>query len=96
LNRDEFETYITEIKPNRDYAQIITQIGPDQSAKTLIDIIEKLGVPTIDIRYLSKEIILLVLGVKDMRDIILKLTESGFSKVSGYNALSFERPRANR
>jgi hypothetical protein len=78
-----------EIKPDRNYAQIL--IKNTNYLKTFEDakkIIEDLGVHIIETKHLSFDWILLKLDAKDMRNIVLKLTENGFFEIRGYNALS--------
>lgn len=50
--------------------------------------IEDLGVRIIEMDLLSSDFILLKLDVRDMRNLALKLTESGFSVIKGINALT--------
>ena len=78
-----------EIKADRNYAQIL--IKNTNYLKTFEEakkIIEDLGVHIIETKDLSSNWILLKLDAKDMRNIVLKLTENGFLEIRGYNALS--------
>lgn len=77
------------VLPDKDYAQIM--IKADLRINTLDEakqIIEELGVHIIEIKNLGSECFLLKLDTKDMREIALKLSQKGFSKIEGYNASS--------
>lgn len=83
-----FQRYSQDIEPDKDHAQIIIEV--DSSLNTLkqaIIIIEGAGVPVIECKYLLPEIAVLKLGTTDMRDVILTLTESGFSRVKAFNSI---------
>jgi hypothetical protein len=51
-------------------------------------IINGAGVRILRSEQLSSGLILFVLDTKDMRDVVLKLTENSFFKIKGYNAIS--------
>jgi len=51
-------------------------------------IIEGIGVHIIGVQNLSPQRVLLTLNVKDMREVVLKLTQNGFLRIEGYNASS--------
>jgi hypothetical protein len=75
--------------PDKGYAQII--IETDLQVNTLErakQIIEELGFHIIDTKNLGSQFFLLKLDTKDMREIALKLSQKGFSKIEGYNASS--------
>lgn len=75
---------------DKHHSQILIKITP--SSKTFEEakrIIEDLGVRIIETKNLSSNNwILLKLDVSDMRNLALKLTESGFSVIKGINALT--------
>jgi len=83
-----FGKFDYEIKPDKNHAQIL--IGITSSSKSFEEakkIIEELGVRIIEIsEHLPTHFIVVKLDVKDMRDIVLKLTENGFSIIKGINA----------
>lgn len=81
------EEFNHEIKADKNHAQILIEITP--ASKTLGEvkkIIEDLGTHIIETKHLSSNRALLKLDVKDMRNVALKLTESGFFNVKGVNA----------
>jgi hypothetical protein len=86
-----FEQNENLIESDKNHAQILIEIGSDiniiEKAK---QIIEGLGINVVDTKNISPQWVLLKLDVKDMREIVLKLTESGFLNIEGYNASSFE------
>jgi len=75
-----------QISANGKYAQMLIKIEPRQGtyeeAKKVID---AQGIGIIEERHLSTELVLVVLDVKDMRNVALKLTENGFL-IKGVNA----------
>lgn len=76
-----------QITTDRNYAQIIIEIGNDSKAfEEAKRIIEDLKVHIIETKYLKWNWVLLKLDVKDMTSIALKLTENGFV-IKGINAL---------
>ena len=80
-----------EVKPDQQHAQILIEV--DSGINTLDKarkIIEGLGIHIIETKRRSSKLILLKLDIKDMREVVLKLTESGFFNIEGYNASSFE------
>lgn len=81
------EEFNHEIKADKNHAQILIEITP--ASKTLGEvkkIIEDLGTHIIETKHLSSNRALLKLDVKDMRNVALKLTESGFFNVKEVNA----------
>ena len=81
------EEFNHEIKADKNHAQILIEITP--ASKTLGEvkkIIEDLGTHIIETKHLSSNRALLELDVKDMRNVALKLTESGFFNGKGVNA----------
>jgi hypothetical protein len=87
LNGTEEEFY-QEIKADTDHAQLLIQIGPN--TKTLEEakqIIEETGVRITEMKPLSSHWILMKLDVKDMRSVVFKLMETGFSNIKGINAI---------
>jgi hypothetical protein len=81
-----------EIKPDKTHSQMVIQISTSSTAfeevKEVKNVIEGLGVRIIEMNILSSDFILLKFDVEDMRNIALKLTESGFSVIKGINALT--------
>jgi hypothetical protein len=78
------------IKPDRKHAQILIEVSSGTNTiERAKQIIEGSGVHIIETKKITQERVLLKLDVKDMRDLALKLTENGFSKIEGYNASSF-------
>jgi len=77
------------VLPDKEYAQIV--IKADLKVNTLEkakQIIEGLDVRIIETRSLGSEWFLFKLNTKDVRDIVLKLSQKGFPKIEGYNASS--------
>lgn len=82
-----FEEFNHEIKADKNHAQILIEITP--ASKTLGEvrkIIEDLVTHIIETKHLSSNRALLTLDVEDMRNVALKLTESGFFNGKGVNA----------
>ena len=76
-----------EFEADREHAQILIEV--DNSLKSFDEvkkIIERPGVSISETRQLAPNRILIKLNIKDMRDVILKLTESGFLNIKGVNA----------
>jgi hypothetical protein len=87
IDGDLFQRCSQEIEPDKDHGQIIIEV--DSSVNTLkeaIRIIESIGVPVIEWKFLLPEIALLKLGTTDMRHATLTLTETGFSRAKGFNS----------
>ena len=79
-----------EVKPDKQHAQILMEV--DSRTNTLDKarkIIEGLGIHIIEAKKRSSKLILLKLDIKDMREVVLRLTECGFLDIKGYNATSF-------
>ena len=77
------------IKPDKDHAQILIEVSTEiESAEKARQIIESLGIHIIQSEKISSSLMLLKLDVKDMREVVLKLTENGFLEIEGYNASS--------
>jgi hypothetical protein len=77
-----------EIKADRNHAQILIKIIAPKTFEGAKSIIEDLGVQIIETKHLLSNWVLLKLDVKDMRNVVLKLTEHGFL-IRGINALDF-------
>ena len=76
-----------EVKLDEKHAQVLLEV--DFVTNTIgraKQIIEELGVHIFKIEKLSPQCVLLKLDIDDMREVVLKLTENGFLKISGYNA----------
>jgi hypothetical protein len=85
---DDLEQYALKIKLKQNYAQILIRVGSNLALKKAEEIIGVLGVRIIKSELLSSNVVLLKLGTKDMRNIVLKLTENGFLEIKGFNASS--------
>jgi hypothetical protein len=82
------EIFDQEILPDQTNAQILIELTPpDKTFEEAKKIIEDLGAHVIETHRLSPNRILMKLDVKDMRDVAFKLTENGFFKIKGINAL---------
>ena len=80
-----------EIKPEKNHAQILFRIFPPLSTlEEARKLIEGLGVHIIDTKYLLPNLLLVKLDVSDMRNVVLKLLENGFSNIQGINAANFK------
>jgi len=88
MERDKvFRQFDGKIQPDRAHAQILMEINT--STKTFEEakkIIEDSGISIIKVKQLSSDCILLKLNVRDMRNLVLKLIENGFSNIRGVNA----------
>jgi len=84
------EKFNDEVKADKDHSQILIKITPSSKAfEEAKRIIENLGVRIIETKHLSSNSwVLLKWDVSDMRNLALKLTESGFSVIKGINALT--------
>jgi hypothetical protein len=84
LNSDE----LLEFKFDGEHAGILVELSAPfpkdlEEAKKIV--IES-GVRILEIKNISPNWILIVLDAKDMRGTVLKLTESGFLNIKGFNA----------
>jgi hypothetical protein len=77
------------VKLDKNHAQVLIEVGTAlNTIEKAKSIIESTGVHIIAIQNLSPQRVLLTLGVTDMREVVLKLTQNGFLKIEGYNASS--------
>ena len=81
-----------ELTADQNYAQILIEITePSKSFEEAKRIIEAHGIGIVETRSLPLGYILMKLDVTDMREIVLSLTESGFSNIKGINSSHLER-----
>lgn len=77
------------VKLDQSHAQVLIEVGSETNTiEKAKKIIEEVGVHIIETQNLSSQWVLLKLDVKDMREVVLKLTLNGFLKIEGYNAFS--------
>ena len=77
-----------ELRADRWHAQILMEVANSPiSFKEAKKIIEELGIHIIETKRLSANWTLIKLDLKDMRDVTLKLSESGFLNIKGVNAI---------
>jgi hypothetical protein len=83
---------ISQIVADTHYAQILLK-GDYEIANVHVakSIIEQNGVRIVAMEYLSNQSVLFKVDVKDIRELVLKLTQNGFLRVEGYNALRGRR-----
>jgi hypothetical protein len=85
------EIFDQEILPDQTNAQILIELTPpDKTFEEAKNIIEGLGVQIIETNRPTPNRVLIKLDVKDMRNIAFILTENGFFKIKGINALDFK------
>lgn len=96
FSSDSLGKYSTRVKLDENFAQILIHIDSDQMFEKAKAIINGVGIRILRSEQLSSGLILFVLDTKDMRDVALKLTENGFFKIKGYNAISFKTPSSVR
>ena len=85
------EIFDQEILPDQTNAQILIELTPpDKTFEDAKNIIEGLGVQIIETNRPTPNRVLIKLDVKDMRNIAFILTENGFFKIKGINALDFK------
>jgi len=80
------EEFDFEIETDKDFSQILIELTP----KTFVEakkIIEDWGISVVEVKRLPHDWIWFKLDAKDVRSLVLKLIESGFSNVKGINAL---------
>lgn len=88
---DEWDTFI---QISNDYSQVVFIYNEtDRTLDRAIKLIEGLGVRILKTEILSSsedkfKSALLQLKTQDMRDIVLRLIEEGFTEIKGYNALT--------
>jgi len=85
---NQLEQYESKVKADLTFAQLLIYIDTEKSSKKAQEIIKELGIRIFKAEKLSPNVVLLKLETKDMRDIVLKLTENGFLNIKGYNAAS--------
>ena len=92
-NESDLDEWDKLIKIGNDYSQILFIFNEtDRTLDRAIELIETVGVVILKIEILSSsedkfKSALLQLKTPDMRDIVLRLIEEGFTKIKGYNAL---------
>ena len=87
--KKKLESYSRQIELDKNHAQVLIEVGSEvNTIEKARKIIEEIGVRIIQTQTLSPQWILVKLDVKDMRDVVLKLTQNGFLKIEGYNASS--------
>jgi hypothetical protein len=83
---DDFEQ---DIAPEQSRAHILIEIGPSPTAfDDARRVIEDSGALIDEVIYLSSGCLLLKLDIMDMHSIVLKVTEKGFTKIRGVNAIN--------
>jgi hypothetical protein len=82
-----FGDYSTRVKPDQHFAQILIRIDSYEMFEKARKIINDWGIRIRNSRRVSPNLFLIKLGTRDMRDVVLKLIENGFSNVKGYNAV---------
>lgn len=80
------EEFDFEIETDKDFSQIMIEIIP-KTFEEAKKIIEDLEISIVETKRLPGNWIWVKLDVKDIRNLVLKLIESGFSNVKGINAL---------
>ena len=88
--RDEFPF---ELKADEKCAQILMTIHSAEGLKKARSIIEEFGIDVLEMKSITPDNFLFRLNVMDMRDVVLKLSENGFSGLKGINALAFKKGR---
>ena len=92
-NESDLDEWDKLIKIGNDYSQILFIFNEtDRTLDKAIKLIEGVGVRILKIEILSSsqypfKSALLHLKTQDMRDIVLRLIEEGFTKIKGYNSL---------
>lgn len=87
--KNSLDQYALNLEVDHNFAQILVYIDSDLMLKNAKKLIEELGISILSSRRLSFNVVVLKLDTKDMRNVILKLTENGFHEIRGYNASSF-------
>ena len=87
-NREEFPF---ELKADREYAQILMTVQSAETLREAKQIIEEFGIHVLETKSIAPDNVLFRLNVMDMREVVLKLTENGFSGLKGINALAFKK-----
>ena len=86
-----FEQAIWAMKPDPDHAQILLEIDSDlDELSTVLEILNSENYGPVTYRILVKTrpvIVLIYLPSPDMRMAVLRLSEAGFIKISGMNAI---------
>jgi hypothetical protein len=82
-----------ELRADEKCAQILMTIHSAEGLKKARSIIEEFGIDVLEMRSITPNDFLFRLNVMDMRDVVLKLTENGFSGLKGINALAFKKGR---
>jgi hypothetical protein len=68
-----------EVKADKNHAQILIEVNSGiNTLNKARKIIEGLGIHIIETKRRSSKLVPLKLDIKDMREVVLKLTESGF------------------
>ena len=75
------------------HAQILMTILSAEALEEAKRIIEEFGIYVLETKLIAPNKALFRLNAMDMREVVLKLTESGFSGLKGINALAFQKRR---
>lgn len=79
-----------KIKTDKNHAQILLKTDDSTTVEKAKTVIENLGVTILKMESLSEEEpskgVLLILNIRDMREVVLELIGNGIKPVEGYNA----------
>lgn len=87
----ELDKYEKFIRIDKNYSQILLACNEtDKALEKAIKLIEESGVGILKVEILSpvenpSKFVLIQLKTEDMRNIVLRLTEEGFTGIEGYN-----------
>ena len=84
-----FEEFAQTMKPHADGARILLELGPDREAlEGALEVIRNTGMVLTQYEVLEKGPpmrVLFLLAARDMREVVLKLSEAGYKKIKGIN-----------
>ena len=87
MNRELDEMRVDELEADSKYAQLLIGIGESPAIFDEVKkVIESNGIRILATKHFTSGEVLVKLNVADMREIVLRLIEAGFSRIKGINA----------
>ena len=86
---DEFDMFSQSLRPHSSKAQIILQVCDEGlTLEKALETLKSIGIKNINYDYLLRNkpfLVVIYLSSEDMREAVLKLTETGFVRLKGIN-----------
>lgn len=91
----DFEKLWQSLTPDPSKAKILIEVNHGTGLKTVLNILENMGINSVEHHILSKEFpewILFHIPIEDIKEIVLSLSEAGFGRVKGINPGKIKAP----